>query len=89
MSTAREIYDGWLHYSKLKTMSTVDQKIAEDRAKVCGSCPSAVKSDLLSVILPDNTNKEIQGYKCSECGCPLSSKVRSITSQCPLKKWKE
>lgn len=25
---------------------------------------------------------------CSQCGCPLSKKTRSETSECPMKKWK-
>jgi hypothetical protein len=24
---------------------------------------------------------------CSECGCPLISKTRSINSKCPINKW--
>ena len=27
------------------------------------------------------------GKKCGECGCPLSAKVRSLKSKCPLNKW--
>ena len=89
MSIAKEIYDGWLYYMNIKSMTTVDEKIAEDRAKICGSCPFAVESDLLKVTMPDGKIQEIQGRKCSKCRCPLSTKVRSITSQCPLKLWKE
>lgn len=89
MSKAREILDGWLYYMNLKSMTTVEEKIAEDRAKICGTCPSAIESDLLEVTMPDGELKQIQGRKCEKCGCPLSTKVRSITSQCPLKLWKE
>lgn len=89
MSKAQEILDGWAHYMNIKSMTTVEEKVAIDRANVCGSCPFAVKSDILEILLPDGNKKEIEGKKCEKCGCPLSTKVRSITSQCPLKLWKE
>ena len=89
MSKAKEILDGWSAYVEFTPMTTVEEKIAEDRAKICGSCPFAVEKGLLKITMPDEKFKEIQGYKCSKCGCPLSTKIRSITSQCPEKKWKE
>lgn len=89
MNKAKEIYDGWSAYSGFNNMTTVEEKIAEDRAKICGSCPFAIESGLIKLLMPDKTHTEIQGFKCSKCGCPLSTKIRSITSQCPEKKWKE
>jgi len=88
MSKAREIFDGWAAYLELMK-DTVSEKIAEERATICGSCPFAVEGNLIKILMKDETHKQIQGYKCSKCGCPLSTKVRSITSQCPENKWKE
>jgi hypothetical protein len=49
--------------------------IAEERHKICNECPSNVKSVLM-------------GYKCDECGCPISKKIFSDQfNDCPLKKW--
>ena len=49
--------------------------IAEARHKICNECPSNVKSALL-------------GYKCNECGCPISKKIFSdVYNDCPLEKW--
>lgn len=81
-----EIMEGWLNYFHLSS-EPIDESIAKVRAEICADCPSAKESNLLNVTLPDNTLKEIQGYKCTKCGCPLSSKVRSKLSQCPEKKW--
>ncbi len=62
------------------------QKIAEHRAKICVNCP-AIKKGLHSAILPDYSISIIKGYYCSECGCPISPKIRSKTSVCPKNKW--
>lgn len=83
---AKEIMEGWANYVHLSS-DPIDEKIAEARAKICSTCPLAEKSNMLNIILPDDTHKDIQGYRCTKCGCPLSSKVRSILSQCPEDKW--
>jgi hypothetical protein len=55
--------------------------IAADRLSICQDCESL----------------DIQGDKClapgtqpccSECGCSLGFKTRSLSSECPLGKWK-
>ncbi len=60
--------------------------LAKRRAEICAECPSAVESGLYSIVA-DNRTKKIQGMKCSECGCNLSAKVRSVGDYCPLGKW--
>ena len=62
------------------------EKIAIARAEVCARCPFAVKTGLYSVV-KDSRTVTIQGMKCSECGCNLSAKVRSISDTCPVGKW--
>lgn len=60
--------------------------LAKRRAEICAECPSAVESGIYTMIA-DNRTKKIQGMKCSECGCNLSAKVRSVGDYCPLGKW--
>jgi len=60
--------------------------LAKRRAEICAQCPSAVPSGLYTAIIDNRTHK-IQGMKCSECGCNLSAKVRSMKDYCPLAKW--
>ena len=62
------------------------EKVAIERAKVCAACPFAEKFGLYSVVI-DNRTKQIQGMKCSRCGCNLSGKVRTMHDICPENKW--
>jgi len=62
------------------------EKIAVSRAEVCARCPFAMKTGLYSVV-KDSRTVTIQGMKCTECGCNLSAKVRSISDTCPVGKW--
>lgn len=80
----KEILNGWKNFL---ISNPIVEDIAKDRSKICSQCPSA-KYGKHSAILKDYTTKEIEGYYCGECKCPLSVKVRSTISQCPLGKWK-
>lgn len=86
MINVKEILDGYKNY--FVGCDSASQELAEQRAEVCASCEFA-KKGLHSAILPDYTISEVRGLYCRKCGCPLSAKVRSKTSECPLKKWKK
>jgi len=62
------------------------EALALERAAICAVCPFAVEARLKQ-LLPDDTIKEIDGLKCSDCGCILSAKVRQMYDSCPQKKW--
>lgn len=47
------------------------EKVAKERLKICVSC----------IELNNETNR------CKKCGCPISAKVRSLKSKCPLNNW--
>lgn len=47
------------------------EKIAINRLKICIEC--------------DKLNRK--NNRCGVCGCPISAKVRSLKSSCPLKFW--
>ncbi len=79
----KNIIDG---FSNLAFPNEEVEAIAMTRADICAACPSATKMGVYSVIA-DNRTKVIQGMKCSECGCNLSAKVRSVNDTCPLGKW--
>lgn len=80
----KEIVNGYTNYAF--PTPTIKQ-LADERARICSSCPHIEPNALLKVIMPDNTEKEIQGSKCGICKCPLSAKVRSVFSSCPEGKW--
>lgn len=56
------------------------EQIYNERMEVCNQCTS------LDVT---GENCAVPGTNpcCSECGCSLSLKGRSLASECPLKKW--
>ena len=53
------------------------EDIASERQKICDDCTS--KGD--KCVMPGS------GPCCGECGCSLKLKLRSLSSDCPLKKW--
>ena len=65
--------------------SEVSESMAVDRATHCVGCKHAVKGELIAFIKDDL--KEIQGYKCNKCQCPLSAKLRSKNENCPIGLW--
>ncbi len=80
----KDILNGWTNYFIGSDKASL--KEAKRRAEICNKCPLK-KHGLHSAILPDMSIKEIQGYYCGDCGCPLSPKVRSKNSKCTKGKW--
>jgi hypothetical protein len=80
-SKAKAILKGWTNY----LTSDVDDEVVKSRAEICGGCPHAVKSKLLFMV--KDTLKEIEGFKCDLCGCPLSAKIRQNDEPCDDGRW--
>jgi len=81
MGQISNILDGWGRY--FKGGATV---LEQERATICEECPEAVVGSY-EKLMPDFSLKKIKGFKCNQCGCPLSSKLRSKNESCPLGKW--
>ena len=62
------------------------EEVALQRALICAACPLA-EVTILKQLLSDVNIKEIEGLKCSVCGCILSAKVRQAYESCPKEKW--
>ena len=73
------IIKGWL--SVFKGLTTDEHK---RRAIICETCPNRVYNKYIDFI--DDELKEVKGFVCDVCKCPLISKIRS-TDNCPLNKW--
>lgn len=82
MANIKSILRGWKNFI---SKSEVTEQLAKERAVICSDCLSLSKS-LITAFINDHI-KEIQGYKCGICECPLSAKVRSKEENCPLNKW--
>ncbi len=83
MSKIKEIYQGWKNY--IFPNQEVEM-VAKERAEICAGCVHAVKMKY-DELMPDDTLKKIEGYCCELCLCPLSTKTRSLESNCEINKW--
>lgn len=45
------------------------------RAIICETCPQRKYSKFLDFV--NDELKEVKGFICNDCGCPLSAKIRS------------
>ncbi|MGV4404935.1 hypothetical protein ACQ1PF_07885 [Ornithobacterium rhinotracheale] len=79
----KAILKGWKNYL-IKDKAT--EQLAKARAKVCAECQHA-KKGTYEELMPDYSMKEIKGYLCGVCGCPLSTKLRQSDELCPKGKW--
>ena len=79
MSRFTTIVKAWLNV--WNGLTTEEHK---RKAKICEECPSRKYSKYLDFI--DDDLKEVKGFICNECKCPLIAKIRS-TDKCPLNKW--
>lgn len=82
MSKISKIYKGWGSYLDDKPLSDEEKR----RVSICDTCPNKKFSKTISVFVDDDI-KEIEGYLCNVCKCPLSAKIRSDNSRCPVNKW--
>lgn len=76
------IINGWQNFI---SKNEVSEKLAKLRASECANCPNA-KKGMLTAFIKDEL-KEIEGYYCDLCKCPLSAKIRSINEKCDIEKW--
>lgn len=81
MSKIQEIYDGWKNLLvPSEELKPHIEKVATTRLNICNTCEFNSKNDRSINIRFD--------MHCTNCGCTLAAKVRSLTSSCPIEKWK-
>jgi len=84
--SASEIVEGWTNYiksKKSKALSPDIEKIADERASICGNCDELICKPIKIF------KKEISKYRCGMCGCSFPMMVFSMKKKCPLDKWKK
>lgn len=82
MSKIKNILNGWQNFI---AKSEVSELIAVQRGQHCLECVELKEGRLLNLIKDEF--KEIEGFYCGVCHCPLSAKLRSENETCPLGKW--
>lgn len=55
------------------------------RSQICGECPEKSKSIL--AVFVDASLKEVEGYQCDRCKCPIGTKVFAEEKQNICSKW--
>lgn len=83
MAKVGAIINGWKNY--LINDPVVDE-IAKQRAKACLSCDK-IRHGGVAILMKDYNLKEIEGYYCGVCQCPLSTATRSENHKCPEDLW--
>jgi len=86
MSQIREIIEGWANVIKdqFDAVDPVTKAISKKRLQFCDDC---------SLRHGNTCSPQIYGYhvitneRKNGCGCNISAKTLSPTSQCPLGKW--
>jgi hypothetical protein len=76
----KHVLKGWWVY----LFSTLPET-AKAKAKICQACDKK-EFGTYEEFLPDYSIKEVQGYKCGICKCPLSTLLRS-EKKCKLGKF--
>jgi hypothetical protein len=75
MSKVGEIAEGW---TNLVLKKEITERIAKSRLLICNTCE--FHSKFHKTLRPD--------AHCTDCGCTLNAKVRSLQTNCPQNKWK-
>lgn len=77
-----EIYEGWKNnlFPPEKLKDVISQ-VSKERLDICNKCPehSSNKKNYKTIRIDSH---------CALCGCTLSAKTKSFSSECPLGKWK-
>ena len=63
-----QISKGWTNYA-------TNEPVPEHKIQACENCPQKKHGKLLTFVKDDF--KEIEGYYCGVCHCPLSALLRS------------
>ena len=72
-----KIAEGWTNFVfKSKNV----EELATVRAKICSTCPF-IKEMTIPITKGDSI-VEARGMYCSQCGCPISAKVRVVMENC-------
>jgi hypothetical protein len=76
-----KIYEGWKnHLIPDKDMEELIKEVSQVRMDICNLCDlSSINKENYFSIRPD--------VHCTDCGCTLIAKTKSMASSCPKDKW--
>lgn len=77
MSKVSEILEGWRnHIIPPDHLKDLIQEVSKTRLDICTPCEF------------NSTKNRIKLFsRCTQCGCPLIQKSKSLQSSCPINKW--
>lgn len=81
MMSLAKIYEGWKnHLIPAEHEAELIKEVSTSRLEICNACEfhSSNKKDY-KTLRPD--------AHCTDCGCTLAAKTKSLASSCPKLKW--
>lgn len=80
----KHILEGWRNdLIPPENLKDVIKEVSNERLDICRECPmyseNRKKDPNFSTLRTD--------IHCTNCGCPLKKKTKSLASKCPLDKW--
>jgi hypothetical protein len=81
MNKTKIIVEAWQEYFNREDQPTQEDK---RRSEICAACVHKRKGKML--IFVKDELKNIEGYYCGKCSCPLSALIRSKKG-CELSLW--
>ena len=77
----KQIYEGWKnHINPSEYMKEIIQQASDERLEICRACPFNSKN-------AENYHTIRLDEHCTDCGCPLITKTKCLTCECPQHKW--
>ena len=80
-----QIFNKIKAWGKVLSQTTTDED--KRRAKICEQCPMRKYNKYLDFV--NDELKEVKGFVCSDCGCPLVAKIRSEDKNDICYKWRQ
>lgn len=90
MANLLEIARGWHNFL---TSPPELRGMANMRLMLCDTCPHKVELNnltaaVITLAAPSGTPvQRSTTFKCGKCNCPLSAKIFSPNSKCPINRW--
>ena len=74
----KQIFEGWRnHLLPRKELELMIEQVSQERMNICNGCEFI--STKHKTLRPD--------IHCTDCGCPLVTKTKCLSCNCPKKKW--
>jgi len=80
----KQIFEGWKnHLAPAEYLKESILTVSNERLAICRECPfNSINAKAAGTYKSFRTDEH-----CTDCGCPLITKTKSLSSNCPQHKW--